>query len=163
MGMRGRMISRKELISRAIIFGVVVSLILCVPVWIIWFFLVINYHLDFNQSYLFINGFENIVLYDSQNSYQRRIWGLKEIESYEYGDNYDSNIISQVEEMVDDENWISQACYSPDKEYILYKEVEAWGPTDDNTYYYKVINVDSKKIRTFYKGPMEDFDIYWGQ
>lgn len=62
------------------------------------------------------------------------------------------------------DGYIDQCVESPDGMRILYSEVCAWGegaPTDDEDYYYKVLDLRDMSLVTIYKCPMRRYKLYW--
>ncbi len=127
--------------------------------------------LDFSQEYRNIQDVDHIVL--ERNGwgqyYKRCFWGLKETKDFQV-DN-PNNVcesdasIDALLNLIDTNNKIRQSIYSPNKEYILYCEIQYQykntGLTDDEYCYYKVYELKSGIIITIYQGYREWYNLYW--
>lgn len=137
--------------------------IICITVALAWSLYGIAkniFPLDVSQTYRNIEGVDNIVL--ERNGwgqyYKRCFWGLKETKDSQV-DN-PNNVcesdasIDKLLDLIDTDNKIRQSIYSPNKEYILYCEIEYayknTGLTDDEYCYYKVYELKSGKVITIY-------------
>lgn len=129
--------------------------------------------LDLSQDYRIIQGNENIVLVRNwgwgNQCYKRNFWGLKRI-GEEQADIHDNahksdSALNQLTGLINTDNEISQAIYSPDKKYILYRETEygytGSGMTDDEYCYYRVYEMENGKIITIYQAYREWYNLFW--
>ncbi len=135
---------------------------------LLWYFLSHDLHLDFSQNYRKIDGYEDIVLANVDDSYRRTFWGLsridREIPQLEKAQNGSDEIYEKLISLVGDDYYIDQYVLSPDGNRILFEEMHPWGegaPTDSDDVYFKVVDINDGSIVTLFKGPQQYFDIYW--
>ena len=126
------------------------------------------FHIDFNQEYRKVEDIETIFLKDNWENqlYQRSFWGLKKShKELKLNDQNQEKVLNELYSFIDSDDSIDQAVYSPNHQYILYRELEyndyQSNVTDDVYCYYKIYSLKTGNIIEFYKGYREWFDIAW--
>ena len=126
---------------------------------------------DISQDYRKIKGIDNIVFATNweHQCYKRCFWGLKKTENFQ--DNFTDifmepdDSISELMNFIDTDNEIFKSVYSPDKNYILYCEIDYdyyhSGITDDEYCYYRVYEIKTDTVVTIYQGYRKWYDFCW--
>ncbi len=127
--------------------------------------------LDLSQDYRSIPGHENIIFERNgwYQYYKRNIWGLKKtgrLRNIESNNSHESDQSREVLISLNvTDNWIRQAVYSPDRQYILYCEIiydyKHSETTDDEYCYYKVYDIKNGNSVTLYQGYREWYNLFW--
>lgn len=158
--------------SRLKVFFIIKIGVIIAVIWLLYVIACFFIRLDFSQDYHEIPGIENIIFQRngrSEQYYKRCFWGLSRTEVPERFENYSADtsalVISELLNIIDVNHYIRQAVFSPDKNYILYCEIEAHykkiGVTDDEYCYYKVCEVKSGEIITIYHTYREWYNLDW--
>lgn len=153
-------------------FLMIIIVVVVFAMWLLYIVASLFMRLDLSQDYRKITGIENVVFQHNgwnDQYYKRCLWGLSRTEVPDVFEEYKTSTSTlartKLHSMLDTDNYIRQAVFSPDENYILYCEIEydykKTGVTDDEYCYYRVYEMKSGEVITIYHAYREWYNLDW--